>query len=268
MLFSDFPSRTCWHDMSNPDLEEARIREVYCRRDESGKPQLYSWRREETHYVRYVMNCTWSRAFKLMDVQELGSLEILDVGCGKGEWLRMLLEWGASPEKLHGIDLLQDRIDRGRAISPPLMDLRLGSGYRLPYDDCSMDVTAASTVFSSILSPDARLALAQEIARVAALNGWVIIYDYVVSDPRNPDTIGIGKKEIRRLYPTCTLLHSFSCILIPPLLRILSPRLLWLAQTLESLLPFLRTHRLHVLRKEQAGRQQTSQSDRCHIGRV
>jgi len=34
----------------------------------------------------------------------LEQMMILDVGCGKGNWLRFLLSLGARPENLHGIE--------------------------------------------------------------------------------------------------------------------------------------------------------------------
>src|SRR5438309_5563054 len=36
--------------------------------------------------------------------QDLGGLDILDVGCGDGRWLRWLVELGADPERVAGVD--------------------------------------------------------------------------------------------------------------------------------------------------------------------
>src|SRR5437016_3736140 len=40
----------------------------------------------------------------------LNRYRILDVGCGSGRELASLIQWGAVPERLCGVDLLQDRI--------------------------------------------------------------------------------------------------------------------------------------------------------------
>ena len=45
-------------------------------------------------------------------------MNILDVGCGNGKWLRTLMEWGATANNLHGIDLLPDRVEKALQVSP------------------------------------------------------------------------------------------------------------------------------------------------------
>ena len=90
---------------------------------------------------------------------DIATIEVLDVGCYTGQWLRMLLEWGANPSKLHGVDLLEESIAKAKVLSPAGVDFRVSNGWPLPYQDASMDVCAASTVFSSILSPSPMRAL-------------------------------------------------------------------------------------------------------------
>jgi ubiquinone/menaquinone biosynthesis C-methylase UbiE len=157
------------------------------------------------------------------------------------------MEWGVVPERLHGIDLLSDRIERANRLAPR-MDLRVASAWALPYADESMDLVSAHTVFSSILDPTARQALAREMVRVLRLTGCILIYDFWISNPKNPDTTGIDKAEICRLYPdmivkTCTL------TLAPPLSRRIAPIFPLLVHILEALLPFLRTHSMSIVRR-------------------
>ncbi|MBM4289735.1 MAG: class I SAM-dependent methyltransferase [Deltaproteobacteria bacterium] len=229
--------------------EESRIRTIYARRDASGKTALYGWDRLDSTYMAYRNEVAWVLAFKEVGFQDLSRLEILDVGCGSGRWLRMLVEWGADPQRLHGVDLLEDRISRARVLSPAAMTFRVGNAGHLDYPDNTMDLAAASTVFSSILDPTIRLALAREMNRVVRPGGWIMLFDYAVSDPRNPDTTGIRKKEIARLFPGLKLLHTFKLIFPPPLLRLLPARLLCLAHLVEALFPWVCTHRLYMLSK-------------------
>ena len=49
-----------------------------------------------------------------MDLEILGELDVLDVGCGAGGWLGDLLRYGASAARLHGCDLLPDRLNQAR----------------------------------------------------------------------------------------------------------------------------------------------------------
>jgi SAM-dependent methyltransferase len=235
--------------MGQPEREEGRIRQVYARRDSSGKAALYHWQRQDVIYMVYRDRAVLAHALQCLGINDLSLLHVLDVGCGSGGWLRLLLEWGASPERLHGVDLLPDRIARAQALSPAGVDWRVGNAVGLDFADSSMDLCAASTVFSSILDPAARLALAQEMARVVKPGGYIMIQDYVVSAPTNPDTVGIPQREIRRLFPAMRQRHSFKLIFPPPLLRLLPQGLLWLAHLCEVLLPFICTHRLFVLQK-------------------
>jgi len=233
--------------LSDYKEEEKRILETYKGRD--SKETLYRWWRVNVPYIAFRKEAIWAAGLQPAGIDEISRKVILDVGCGSGEWLRMLTEWGADPLKLHGIDLLDDRIAKAKAMSPVGLDLQVSNGWFLPFPQGSMDLCAASTVFSSILDAQARRALADEMSRVTRQGGLVMVFDFAVSDPRNPDTIGIRKKEIRRLFPTYRQIKAFRFILAPPLLRRFPRNLMWLALAIEIYMPFLCTHRLYVLRK-------------------
>jgi ubiquinone/menaquinone biosynthesis C-methylase UbiE len=178
----------------------------------------------------------------------LAKLNILDVGCGDGEWLRTLMAWGATPERLHGIDLLPDRISAAKKFSP-MIDFKVSSGFSISFPDAAMDLVSAHTVFSSILDASSREALANEMDRVLAPGRYMMIYDYRISHPRNADTTGIQKTEIKRLFPGFEL-NIRSLTLAPPIGRRITPWAPLLAHILESLCPFLRTHVLFFMRKK------------------
>lgn len=220
--------------------EESRIRSVYGRRDSSGKGSLYAWHNQGALLNQYRFQAVAAALLSAEGLADLSLLDMLDIGCGTGGWLRKLMEWGASPELLHGIDLLQDRIERARVLCPTI-DFKVGSGFELPYPSHSMDLVTAHTVFSSILDVSARKALAEEMVRVLKPTGCAFVYDYRISDPRNPDTVGIRKKEIQRLFPGFDLAMR-SLTLAPPLGRRIAPLSPLLAHALEVCFPFLRTH--------------------------
>src|SRR5207253_10917506 len=111
-----------------------------------------------------------------------------DGGCGSGKWLRTLLEWGASAQRLHGVELLHDRIQQAKKISPAAIDFQVSDGWPIPFADRSMDLVCARTVFSSILDSRARSALAAEMRRVVKDGGYILVFDFRVKNPRNPDT--------------------------------------------------------------------------------
>jgi glycosyltransferase involved in cell wall biosynthesis/ubiquinone/menaquinone biosynthesis C-methylase UbiE len=233
--------------MTSTTSEEQRILQTYAQRDASGKRDLYRWDRADCRFIEYRKRLSWSRALRKSGFGRLDEIDILDVGCGDGAWLRMMLEWGAAPARLHGIDLLEDRIEAARRKSPMTMNFQCGNSWPLPYADRSMDLVTTSTVFSSILDATSRSHLADEMRRVLKPGGRVIIYDFIISHPRNRSTIGIGRGEIRRMFPTLALQQSYRLTLAPPLSRVLAPWATWLVYFLECALPILCTHRLHVL---------------------
>ena len=229
--------------------EESRIQSVYAKRDAENKDILYSWKSADAIYIDYRKRVTWSLAFLKAGLNDLVDLEILDVGCGSGGWLRMLLEWGATPKRLHGIDLLEDRISRAKALSQINLDFRLGNSCQLPWPDCSIDLCGASTVFSSVIDGRVRSAIASECSRVLKPGGWMMVFDFAISDPRNPDTVGVGRKAIIKLFPKLRIFNVLRLIFCPPILRVIPHQLFFLAHFLEIIFPLICTHRLYLLRK-------------------
>jgi SAM-dependent methyltransferase len=225
--------------------EEERIRSVYAGRDASGKGSLYAWWRPDVLLNVYRFQAEAAACLRRAHGADLSRVRVLDVGCGSGTWLRQLYAWGASASNLHGIDLLPDRIEQARQFSPN-MDFRIGSGWQLPFEGDSMDLVTAHTVFSSVPNAASRERLAEEMMRVLKARGRVLIFDFRISRPGNRETVGIRRKEIRRLFPGFQTV-SRSLDLAPPLLRSIAPVSPALAILLEALCPFLRTHTMYLL---------------------
>jgi hypothetical protein len=102
------------------------------------------------------------------------------------------------------------------------------------------------TVFSSILDPAMRRAVAGEMARVLRPGGLVVSYDFrVARDRRN--TRPLRAAELSTLFPGFAL-DARRVTLIPPLARMLAARSWMLCELLETI-PLLRTHELVVLVK-------------------
>lgn len=227
--------------------EESRIRQVYANRDSGGKRELYHWSRPDVLLNQYRFRSAVSTLFTANGLTDLSQVKALDVGCGSGGWIRTLLEWGARAENLCGVDLLQDRIDEAERLTSGV-DLRAASGFSIPYGDGRFDLVSANTLFSSIPDAGARDALAGEMARVLKNDGAVLIYDYRISHPQNPDTVGIGANEVARLFPGFYVI-SKSVTLAPPIARPLARVSPLLAFAVETVFPFLRTHAIHLLKK-------------------
>lgn len=139
---------------------------------------------------------------------------VLEVGCGAGAVMGEVAGLGAGSDRLVGVDLLADRLGRaaldGRAVAQ-------ADGRRLPFPDASFDLVVTFTVFSSILDPSVRSAVAADIARVLRPGGAVLWYDLRFPGT-NRDLRPMGRRELGRLFPGFVL-DVDAVTLLPPLAR-------------------------------------------------
>ena len=230
-------------EMSN---EIKRIRAVY--KDRTGKRNLYAWWQPDIQLQSYTRNRAATALLRGRGWDELSNRSILDVGCGTGVWLQTLVTWGATPGKLAGTDLLPDRIEVARQALPQ-SNLVVPETWAIPFGDNKFDMVCANTVLSSILDGDARIQLALEMGRVLAEDGSILIYDFRISHPSNPNTRGIPLKEIKRLFPDYKV-YAKSVTLLPPIQRVTSKLMPLLSLALETWFPFLRSHIVYLLYKD------------------
>lgn len=176
----------------------------------------------------------------------LAGKKILDVGCGTGRWLRDFLNYGASPEDLYGIDLLEERVELARKLSPNI-NISAGDAACMEFGDESFDIVMQSVVFTSVLELSMKRTMAAEMMRVLRPDGIIVWFDFRYDNPKNPDVRGIGKKEVRVLFPGCSC--SFrGAVLLPPVARALARYSPGACHLLESV-PLLRTHYAAIIRK-------------------
>jgi SAM-dependent methyltransferase len=174
----------------------------------------------------------------------LSEHRILEVGCGDGNVLREFLSFGAAPQHVHGLDLLDWRVAEAKALSPHL-PLACADGQALPYPDGCFDLVLQYTVFTSILDDNIKRNIAQEMWRVLKPNGLILWYDYWLN-PINPHAKGIRPAEVRALFPGSRFaFHRIT--LAPPVTRRLAPRS-WLACLVLERLRIFNTHYLVAIR--------------------
>uniref|UniRef100_A0A7V4G9B6 Class I SAM-dependent methyltransferase n=1 Tax=Desulfobacca acetoxidans TaxID=60893 RepID=A0A7V4G9B6_9BACT len=225
------------------DAETARIREAYARR-QCG--ELYSWFNPAHLFIMQERERRVLGLFKKLGLTRLSGLNILEVGCGEGNWLMELVKWGARPERLTGVDILPDRLTLARRVAAPGVGLVLANGVSLPFPAGIFDIVLQSMAFTSILDPAMKQAVAREMLRVVKPSGLILWYDYFVDNPWNPDVKGVRKGEIRRLFPGCRV-EVKRITLAPPLARLLAPYSYLLCYLLEKL-RVLNTHYLGTIR--------------------
>jgi SAM-dependent methyltransferase len=226
--------------------EEMRIREVYRRRLPNDQ-QKYSLKAPANLYFAHAMDRALASLMLRHPQVELKSARILDVGCGNGAWLRRFMLFGAQGGNLTGVDLMPEAIVQARLLCPAQVRLICGSATALEFPDGEFDIVCQSMVLSSVLDEQTRSRIAAEMIRVARPSGLIISFDFLVKSPRNPDTLAIGRGELRRLFPACEI-DPRRVMLAPPLARLLAPRS-WLMTNALECVPWLRSHYLAAMVK-------------------
>jgi len=224
-----------------------RIKEVYAKRESSGKNSLYSPYNPASLFESHLRERSLLRSMKRYGFNDLSEANILDIGCGTGSLLRDFIRYGAKPENLYGIDLLQERIDIARRLSPDI-HLDTGDASKLSFADESFLIVMQYVVFSSILEAKMRREIANEMIRVLRPDGVIIWLDFHMNNPRNPDVNGIRKKDIYNLFPDCRI-HLTRLNLAPPLIRAIIPYS-WFTCYLLDKIKIFNTHYLGIIRKK------------------
>jgi SAM-dependent methyltransferase len=222
--------------------EEARIRAAYARRTGADRYAFFN----PAHLL-----AVQERERVAIDllrrhgVRSLGDADVLEIGCGTGVWLRELVKWGAHPRRVVGIELLPDRAAEARRLCPAGVTIRCENAAAAVLPRARYDLVLQSMVFTSILDPDVRAALAQKMVDALRPGGMILWYDARVSNPWNRDARGVGRREIARLFPGCRI-RLRRVTLAAPLARAVLPRSSLLYALLHAC-PLLRTHYLGVI---------------------
>jgi len=225
--------------------EEARIRAAYEKREKDDA--RYSWFNPAYQFMVQQREQKLLGLLRRHGFAALESKTILEVGCGTGQWLRDFIKWGARPENITGIDLLEERVSWARHLCPPAVGIQCASAAQLPLPNERFDIVLQSTVFTSILDTDLRQQIAMEMIRVVKLDGMILWYDYHVNNPWNKDVRGVKRQEIYQLFANCRI-DLERITLLPSLTRALAPYSYLTCYLLEKLPP-LCTHYLGVIRK-------------------
>lgn len=146
---------------------------------------LERWRRRApTDLEAMQAYAVWAPSYEpcahneLMELEQRAVLELLpdpagraalDLGCGSGRYLRLLLARGAT--RVIGLDLSPDMLQRAREVTGRLVR---GDARALPLASCSVDLIVCGLVVEDV--SDVRGVVA-EMARVLAPGGSVVYSD-------------------------------------------------------------------------------------------
>jgi ubiquinone/menaquinone biosynthesis C-methylase UbiE len=228
-----------------------------------GDPGRSEQRRLETVYGRYAASGRLARAWSASNpgnrairaelveavLAHSGDLQgasgaIADIGCGAGWWLEALAERGIEPSRLHGADLLPDRVEAARARVPDA-HLVVADAGSLPWQPDGFILATLFTVLSSMRSPADQTRAIAEAVRVLRPGGHLLIWEPRIANPRNRQTTLVRLSTLRRALGPDIEVRALT--LLPLLARRLG-RLSGLYPVLARAAP-LRSHRLVHFRK-------------------
>jgi len=226
--------------------ELERIKKAYEKRKIEQKDKVYSYFNKGSLFIIHQREKALLYILNKFNYSDLTNKKILDVGCGTGGTLRRFIDYGAKPENLYGIDLLEDRIEVAKQLNPKI-NFICGDSSNLQYPDDYFDIVMQFTVFTSIYDVELKKKIASEMLRVLKVDGIIVWYDFHIDNPKNPDVKRVKKNEIHSLFPNCEIFLK-RITLAPPIARKIAPFSITLCQILEKI-PFLCTHYLGIIQK-------------------
>jgi SAM-dependent methyltransferase/ribosomal protein S18 acetylase RimI-like enzyme len=205
-------------------------------------PNVYLSRQEkERTIIRWIRKC---------GLEPLSEKRLLEIGCGNGSDLLWLMHLGFNPDNLVANELIEERALVTRSRLPSGIQVLSGDASELPLEPESFDIVYQSMVFTSVLDDAFRQKLADHIWALAKPGGGILWYDFLYSNPRNPDVVGMPLRRVRELFPDAEVL-SWRLTLAPPLSRLVT-RFHGALYGLFDVFPFLRTHVLCWIKKKGA----------------
>jgi SAM-dependent methyltransferase len=221
-----------------------RVREVYAGYHDDGRAERWQGDRaihvERADLVAATLRSAWPDG-------RTRDLDVLDLGCGRGDARDELVSAGIEPARIVGVDVLPDRLGEARDRGLPVA---LASGAALPLADRSVDLVVAFTVLSSVRDPDVLAGIEAEVRRVLRPGGVLLVYDMRLPSPGNRTVRPLTGRRLDALFPGWTR-RTRSCTLLPPLARRVAPEPGGRYDLL-SAAPPLRSHALTVLRPPDA----------------
>jgi len=197
-------------------------------------PWVYMMRQErERAIIRLI------KAARLAPVSEK---YVLEIECGAGLDLAILIKLGFSPERLTGTEAMAERAAQARRTLPSTVRIIDGDALSMKLPERQFDIVLQSTVFSSILDDEMQVRLANLIWSWIRPGGGILWYDFVFDNPTNSAVRRVPLTRVRSLFPEGKF-RTWRITLAPPLSRIVTrahPGLYHLF----NIFPGLRTHML------------------------
>ena len=180
------------------------------------------------------------------------SSKILDVGCGNGSKLMDFVQYGFEQKNLYGVDINNERIDKGK-FNYPLLNLSNQDATKLNFEDNFFNLVFESTMFVQVTDCEMSRKISKEMVRVTKKNGYILLIDWRYGKFWNPNYLACNKKRVKELFNVGSDMEIISVdkgALIPPIGRFLSTYLGSFYFIVSKLCPFLVGQVTYLLKKK------------------
>ena len=232
--------------MSNKEKNIIDLKSAY---EERTGPNLdnYSWFQSDVCLYRQERDRVMLNLLKRQELTDLSKLDIFEVGCGFGDNILNLIKLGATPGRIWGSDILNNRIEAAKERLPEAVNLFIEDSSGNNSKENSYDLVIQFTVFSSILSDQMQSELASNLINQLRKGGYVLWYDFIYSNPKNKSVRGVSKSRVKELFPNTEILFK-KVTLAPPLGRAIVRHFPFLYPIL-NMFPILRSHTFALIKK-------------------
>jgi 2-polyprenyl-3-methyl-5-hydroxy-6-metoxy-1,4-benzoquinol methylase len=198
----------------------------------------------ESSYVHFVVNernAVYQKQIQKCFLNK-SEIKLLEIGAGSGMNIGFFKSMGISSKNIFANELLSDRVEELKINHP---DITIYAGNALEIgNDVKFDVVFQSTVFTSILDKDFRHALAEKMWNLTNPGGFILWYDFIFDNPKNPDVKKVTVKELKTLFPKGEFCFGKKVTLAPPIGRRVGT-----LYPFFNLFPLLRSHYVAVIRR-------------------
>lgn len=172
--------------------------------------------------------------------KNLNDCTVLEVGAGSGDNLLFLNRAGVLRHNLYANEMMENRLGW---LKENFLHENIFPGNILHAQvNRKFDIVMQSTVFSSILSEDDRMAVAARMRSLLAPGGVILWYDFKFDNPKNKEVKKVTKAQIHQYFEGASITFK-KTTLAPPIGR----RVGGAYNFFNTLFPFLRTHLVAVI---------------------
>jgi SAM-dependent methyltransferase len=223
--------------------ETQKIFDQYERRKNDKKIRRHSENIYFNHYAQSERELLYAEIIKKR-FSSTDSIKLLEIGAGTGGNLFLFKRIGLKWENIYANELLPDRFEVLKDTFPKINTLEGDACDIENNTENSFDIVFQSTVFTSILTLDFKIKLANKMWSFLKPHGIILWYDFAFDNPKNKDVKGIKKKEIVKLFSQSNRIVFHKTTLAPPIGRKVKN-----LYPFFNICPFLRTHLVAEIEK-------------------